>query len=53
MNNLDMAERIDLIEKTARRWTENASIEDLKEHYFNEQYLWLESMSDSELLETI
>ena len=49
--DLDMAEKHRLCAKIARKWTNEADIQTLKDHYFNEHFEWLDSMPDKELLE--
>ena len=48
---LDMAEKHRLCAKIARKWTEEADIYALKEYYFSNQFEWLDSMLDKELLD--
>lgn len=48
---LDMVEKHKLCAKIARKWTEEADIYALKEYYFSNQFEWLDSMLDKELLD--
>ena len=43
--------RENAIDEIALRWTNDADIKTLSEHFYNEQYEWLNSMSDEELQE--
>lgn len=51
MKPLDTADRYDLCETIAQKWTDNMELKELENFYFAAQFDYLDGMTDAELLE--